>query len=147
MNFAALLSAIGFAAIKNEAQAAARKMSRRFAFGIAVGILALTAVGFAVAAFTVWLAGELGVIEALLIVAGIMLVLAVIVQLVGSALDRRGRPAARIIYRAAPPPPPPMAPLAEAGAEEAVPPGSELGAMAVVAVVGFVLARTLFRRR
>ena len=141
MNFGSLFGALGIAAIKSEAQAAARKLGRRLAFGVATGILAAAAVGFAVAAFTVWLADELGTIWALLVVAAILVALAILVQVIGSSLERRP-PAARA-YR-----PPPITPLAGvAPAADDVPPGSEIGAMAVVAALGFLLARQLFRRR
>lgn len=141
MNFTALLSAVGFAAIKGQAQAAARAMGRRFAFAFATGLLAATAVGFGIAAFTVWLAGEIGTIWALLVVAGILLVLAVIVQLVGASL---GRPRRRAPAYA---PPPRLADVSPDPDADVPPAGSEAGAMAIVAVIGFLLARQLFRRR
>lgn len=142
MNFTALLSAVGFAAIKSQAQAAARTMGRRFAFAFATGLLAVAAVGFGIAAFTVWLAGEIGTIWALLVVAGILLVLAIIVQVVGASLDRTPRRAAAYA------PPPRLADIPPPDREADIPPpGSEVGAMAIVAVIGFLLGRQLFRRR
>jgi hypothetical protein len=142
MNFTTLLSALGFAAIKSQAQAAARTMGRRFAFAFATGLLTATAIGFGIGAFTVWLAGEIGTIWALLVVAGILLLLAVIVQVIGASLDKPRRRAAA--YAPAPPRRADVSPDPDAAVP---PPGSEVGAMAVVAVIGFLLARQLFRRR
>jgi hypothetical protein len=144
MNFASLLSTFGLAAVKAEARAAAQKFGRQAAIAAATGLLVLTAIGLALAALTVWLAGEVGTIWALLIVAGGLLVIAAILQLVVRLSDRR-RPA----YRAARMPPPGFTgpPFGAAPASgEAPPPGSVIGSAAVVALVGFLLARQLSKK-
>jgi hypothetical protein len=145
MNFASLLSTFGLAAVKAEARAAAQKFGRQAAIAAATGLLVLTAIGLALAALTVWLAGEVGTIWALLIVAGGLLVVAAILQLVVRLSDRR-RPA----YRAAQMPPPGFAGspfgAAPAAGGEAPPPGSVIGSAAVVALVGFLLARQLGKK-
>jgi hypothetical protein len=145
MNFASLLSTFGLAAVKAEARAAAQKFGRQAAIAAATGLLVLTAIGLALAALTVWLAGEVGTIWALLIVAGGLLVVAAILQLVVRLSGRR-RPA----YRAAQMPPPGIAGspfgAAPAAGGEAPPPGSVIGSAAVVALVGFLLARQLGKK-
>jgi hypothetical protein len=133
-----LLATLGLAALKVEARAIGRRLRVRIAAGAITGILLLTALGFGVAAFTAWLAGEIGVIAALLVVAGIMLLLALIVQVIARlALSRRSAA-------------PPSRPVAERGDvasdTDAPSPGSELGSVAVVALVGYLLARQMSRR-
>ncbi len=132
-----LVRAAGIAALKNEAQATARRVGRNVALGAAFGVLVLLAFGFALAAFTVWLAGEIGTIPALGVVALAFLVLAIAVRLIAtlSAKPRRRRE-----------PPPAFAEPLRAAASGAPPMGSELGSMAVIAIVGFILARELSRK-
>src|SRR5438874_1131265 len=132
MGFGSLFGAIGLATLKAEIRAA----GRRLAIAAVSGVLLVIAICFAVAAFTMWLAGEIGTVAALLAVAGGFLVLALIVQAV--ARLAAGRPPRRR-PRA---PPPPRSPLAgePPPVDEPVPPGSELGVVATVAVVGFLLA-------
>ena len=143
-----LLAALGVAAIKNQAKASARRAARRMAFAAATGLLVVLAFGFALAAFTVWLAGELGAIAALSIVAAGALGLALIVYVAG----RAGEPTRPRPYGAAAAPSPLAAAAAagaEAGAEtgeEGPPAGSAVGSMAVIALVGFILAQQLSRR-
>jgi uncharacterized YccA/Bax inhibitor family protein len=141
-----LLAALGVAAIKNEAKASARRAARRMAFAAATGLLVVLAFGFALAAFTVWLAGAVGAIAALSIVAAGALVLALIVHVAGKA----GEPARSRSYGAAAGPLGAAAAAgAEAGAEageEGPPAGSTVGSMAVIALVGFILAQQLSRR-
>jgi hypothetical protein len=71
MNVGSLLAALGFAVVKAEAQGAARRLGRRVVVVALTGLLLATAVGFAIAAFAVWLAREVGTIAALSIVAGV----------------------------------------------------------------------------
>ncbi len=101
------------------------------------------AVAFAVAAFAVWLAGKIGTVWALIAMAALFLGVMLIVQ--GVAWLAFGRP-----RRAPPSPPPPVSPVAasaEASGEEgAVPPGSEIGAVAIVALIGFLLGRQMLQR-
>lgn len=142
MNLGALLSVVGLAAVKAEAKATARRMGRQAAVAGVTALLLLAAIGLALAALTVWLAGEVGTIWALLIVAGGLVVIAAIVQIAVRLADGR-RPSRRPFV--APPPPPMGDPLRGAGVEEP-PAGSALGAVAAVAVVGFLLARQLLRK-
>ena len=135
MKLASALGAIGLAALKAEIRAA----GRRIAIAAISGLLLALAACFAIAACTVWLAGMIGTIWALLVMAALFLVLMLIVQGVARlALGRRRRP----------PPPPPLSPAAagEAPTEDAVPPGSEIGAVAIVALIGFLLARQMLQR-
>ena len=132
MKLASALGAIGLAALKAEIRAA----GRRIAIAAISGLLLSAAACFALAACTVWLAGVIGTIWALLVMAALFLVLLLIVQGVARlALGRRRRP-------------PPLSPAAagEGPTEEAVPPGSEIGAVAIVALVGFLLARQMLPR-
>jgi hypothetical protein len=142
MKLSSALGAIGLAALKAEIRAA----GRRIAIAALSGLLLFAAVGFAVAAFTVWLSGEIGTVWALVVMAGIFLLLLLIVQAVAqlAAGPRRRR-------RRPPPPPPSPPPAAAGGADpqaspEGVPPGSEIGSVGVVALLGFLLGRQLLQR-
>jgi hypothetical protein len=154
MNFTSLLSAMGLAAVKAEARRAAQNFGKQAAIAGATALLVLTAVGLALAALTVWLSGEVGTIWALLIVAGGLLVIAAVLQLVVRMGNRK--PAT---YRRAwtPPPsftatagdagvPPPGGVSFSATTGEAPPMGSVIGSAAVVAIVGFILARQLGKK-
>jgi hypothetical protein len=143
MNFGSLLAALGLAAVKAEARLVARRVGRRLAVAIATGVLVLTAAGFALAAFAVWLAGEVGTIEALALIAVGLIVIALLVQAIAWLANRPGEP----IRRRRTPPPPPLADSLGAADSDAPPPGSALGSVAVVGLVGFLLGRQLFRRR
>jgi hypothetical protein len=148
MNLTSLLSAMGLAAVKAEARRAAQNFGKQAAIAGATALLVLTAAGLALAALTIWLAGEVGTIWALLIVAGGLLVIAAILQLVVRAQSRK--PAG---YRRAWTPPPSFTATSDPGAPppggvsfsattgEAPPTGSVLGSAAIVAIVGFILAR------
>ncbi len=139
MPFGPLLAALGVAAIKSEVRATARRVGRRVALGAVTALLMLLAFGFALAAFAVWLSGEVGAVVALIIVAAGALVLALIIRGVAMLADRQ-RP-----YR--PATAPPLAEtLAGEGAGEEPPAGSAMGSMAVVALVGFILAQRLIKR-
>jgi len=138
MGFNSLLGAIGLAALKAEIRAA----GKRAAVAAISGLLLLTALCFAIAALAVWLVGEIGAIWALLVIAGGFLVLALIVQ--GVARLTADRPRYRPPpVRPAPSSPPPVEPQP---ANRTVPPGSEIGTVAIVALVGFLLARQMLRR-
>ena len=132
MKFGSALGAIGLAALKAEIRAA----GRRIAIAAVSGVLLAVAVCFAIAAFTVWLAGKIGTVWALLVMAALFLVLMLIVQAVTRlATGRRRRP---------PPPPGPV--MAEPPPTEEMPPGSEIGTVAIVALLGFLLARQMAQR-
>lgn len=139
MPFGPLLAALGVAAIKSEVRATARRIGRQVALGAVTALLMLLAFGFALAAFTVWLSGEVGSVIALIIVAAGALVLALIIRGIAMLSDRQ-RP-----YRTAAAPPIADT-LAGEDAGEAPPAGSAMGSMAVVALVGFILAQRLFKR-
>src|SRR5581483_6549214 len=133
MKLGSALGAIGLAALKAEIRAA----GRRIAIAAMSLVLLAVAVAYAVAALTVWLAGKIGTVWALVAMAGLFLVLMLIVQGVARLATGRRRP-----------PPPPSQPaepatVAPPGAEEPVPPGSEIGAVAVVALIGFLLGRQM----
>jgi Putative Actinobacterial Holin-X, holin superfamily III len=135
MNVGSLLAALGFAVVKAEAQRAARRLGRNVAVAALTGLLLATAVAVAIAAFAVWLAGEVGTIAALSMIAGGLVVLAGVVQGI-ARIASSPRPA---------PPPPPIAERAVGPLGEP-PPGSVLGSLAVVALVGFLLVRQILRR-
>ena len=138
MKLASALGAIGLAALKAEIRAA----GRRIAIAAISGLLLAAAACFGLAACTVWLAGVIGTIWALLVMAALFLGLMLIVQGVARlALGRR--------RRRPPPPAPPPSPAVAGEApptEGAVPPGSEIGAVAIVALIGFLLARQMLPR-
>jgi len=151
MNLASLLSAMGLAAVKAEARAAARNVGKQAAIAAATGLLVLTALGFALAALTVRLAGEVGTIWALLIVAGGLLVIAAIVQIAVRMANRRPATYRRAYgpspsFTSNPGAPPPGGVSFSATTGEAPPTGSILGSAAVVAVVGYILARQFGRK-
>jgi hypothetical protein len=135
MGLGSLLSAIGLAALKAEIRAA----GQRIAVAVISGLLLLTAVCLAIAGLAVWLAGEIGTVKALFAIAGGFLVLALIVQVVARLASGRQR------YRPPPPRPVPPGPAAAEAppADATIPPGSEIGAVAIVALVGFLLARQM----
>ncbi len=143
MNLGAVLSALGLAAVKAEARAAARRIGRQAAIAGVTAILLLAAIGLALGALTVWLSGEVGTIWALLIVAGGLVVIAAIVQIV-ARLAARPRPGVRPFVAA--PPPPPIAGTWPPGEGPEAPMGSMIGAAAIVAVVGYLFARQLKRK-
>ena len=140
MGFGSLLGAIGLAAAKAEIRAAMQRAGRRIAVAAITGFLLFAAICFGMAAFAVWLSGEIGTIGALLGIAGGLVVMALIIAGVARLAGGR-RP-----YRR-PPPPPRPSPMAEPPpAGETLPPGSEIGAMAIVALLGFLVARQMLRR-
>ena len=134
---------LGLDLAKARVRATVRDIVRGVAFGAATILFLLLAFSFGLAAFTVWLAHEIGTVAALgfiglgfLVIAGI--VVAVASSGDGSADGKRPRPQ-------------PIAPavkqeFAETRSEPA-PTGSTLGAMGAVGLVAFLFARQLFRRR
>jgi hypothetical protein len=130
-----LISAIGLAALKDEASSIARRAGNRT---IVVGLLAvvwLTASGFALGALAVWLSHELGVVAACAIIAAALAAVGVAIQL---ALTLRARRKLRDGVRA------PFAGLT-AGTDSARGAGGDLSSVAAVAIVGYLLGRQLFR--
>ena len=123
MAMGSLLAALGTAAVTNGVKASARRAARRAAFAAATGLFLAIAFGFALAALTVYVAGN-------------------------AATD--ARPARARVSAADSPFAAAAAAGVEAGEESAagVPPaGSTVGSMAVIALVGFILAQQLLRKR
>jgi hypothetical protein len=134
MNLGPLLTAVGLAAITSEARGTARK--GHIAVSVATGLLFVTAAGFALWALTGWLANELGTTGALSIVATGLALLGFGVLGLASLLDKRRSKSSQL--------PRPLADLAQA-LEAGGHPGSELMAVTVVALIGFLLARQVGR--
>jgi hypothetical protein len=133
MNVGSRLVALGFAAVKAEAQHRASRLGRQVMLAVLTGLLLVLAVGFAVAAFTVWLAGEVGTFWALAIPAAVLLVLAGIVQGIARIASSRRttrRPMPRLTITEG---------IAMLDGEQQS--GSTLVSMTVVALVGFLLAQ------
>lgn len=128
-----LISAIGFSALKTEVTNAAERTGRRAGLYGLAAVLWLTAFGFLLAALAVWLTRLWGPIAAYAVVAAGLAVAALIVHLV-VALSARRRPQSD--FSAA------LAGLA-APTGTAAGPGSDIGALAVVAVVGWLLGRRM----
>ncbi|MEJ0011068.1 MAG: hypothetical protein WDM94_00305 [Bauldia sp.] len=122
-----LISAIGFAALKEEI----RRATRRAILATVAIVLWLIALGFLLAAFTVWLASVVGPIIACAIIAGVFIVIALIIQ-ISLALTKRNRQA--------------TAPLAGIAASGAMPELGVAGAIAGAALVAYLLGRQFFRR-
>ena len=144
MKLAGILKAaeLGARLARHEVKAAVARAVRNAAFGAALAILAVLAFGFALAAFTVWLAGEIGAVPALGYIALGFLVLAVVVYVIWRVSmgggQRRRRPEASPLAAAL------DGESRESGQEP--PAGSALGSLGVVALVGFLMARQMFRR-
>ena len=131
-----LISAIGFAALKGEASNLARDVGRRAAVvALIVGIW-VASFGFALGSLAVWLSHELGVVAACAIMAAALAVIGIGVQL-AVVLSARHKPSGGF-----------KSPLGEIGSNgigAALPGGTNVSAMAVVAVAGYLLGRQLFR--
>jgi hypothetical protein len=128
-----LISTIGLSALKNQVTSAAERTGRRAGLYALAAVLWLTAFGFLLAALAVWLTRLWGPIAAYAVVAAGLAVVALIVHLI-IALSARRQPqsdfGAALAGLAAP-----------AGAPAG--PGSDIGALAVVAVVGWLLGRRM----
>jgi hypothetical protein len=131
-----LISAVGFAALKGEAQAAIQRTTRRIFLYLVAMMLWVAAFGFAVAALAVWLSDKLGPIAACAIIAGAFAVVGLIIVAVLAAGDRRRaeRPGS------------PLPNLAATAASAPIPDIGTLGTLAAVGIVGVLLGRWLFRR-
>jgi len=134
-----LISAIGLAALKSEISAMAERAGRRAILYVLIVVLWLTALGFAVATFTIWLSGQLGAIAACGIIAAALAVLGLALQL-GLTLSAR--------RRSRPQPPSIDMLLAELGksAGGAATDAGPLGPLALVAVLGWLLGRQMGRK-
>ncbi len=142
MLISALLRAgnLGIDLAKGRAKANVRHIARQAAVGAAVGLFLILAFSFGLAAFTVWLAAEIGVVPALGFIGLGFLVIAALVLALAAATDKRRRRVA--------PQPIATAMKQEFAAVEAEPPppGSAVGAMGVVALMAFLFARQVLRR-
>ena len=133
-----LISTIGLAALKGEITAAASRAGKRSALYFVAAIAWLVALGFLVAALTIWLSNWLGPIAACGIIAGVLIVVGVAIQ-VGLAITSRRRD------------PPAVDPLAALGAPAAAgaavqAAGGTLGSLALIAVIGWLLGRQATRK-
>ncbi|HET7716780.1 MAG TPA: hypothetical protein VFK86_14235 [Bauldia sp.] len=141
---AALLRAgsLGLDLAKGRAKAQARRFARQAAVGAATLLFLILAFSFGLAAFSVWLAREIGTIPALGFIGLGFLVVAVAIAGISALTDERRRKSPR------------QQPIAAAmkqefaseEGEDPAPAGSAVGAMGIVALIGFLLARQLFRR-
>jgi hypothetical protein len=130
-----LISALGLAALKGEATAAAQRAARRTAAWVAIGILWVAAVGFLIAALTIWLAGWLGGIAACVIIAAAFVVIGLIVQIAMAMTSRRRQ---RTEFNLSAPG------LSASGSASG--PATDIGALAVIAVVGWLLGRQMTKK-
>ncbi len=121
-----LISAIGFAALKEEI----RRVARRAILSTVAIVLWLIALGFLLAAFTVWLASVVGPIIACAIIAGVFIVVALVIQ-ISLAVTKRRRAA--------------TAPLAGIAASGMAPELGTIGLIGGVALVALLLGRQFFR--
>jgi hypothetical protein len=130
-----LISAIGLTALRDEAAAAAQRAGKRTALYVLVAILWLVALGFLVAALTVWLAGLFGAVAACVIIAAALVVVGLAVQ-IGLMLTSRRRRRSEINLS--------LPGLSATGSATGT--GSDIGALAVVAIVGWLLGRQMTRK-
>jgi ABC-type glycerol-3-phosphate transport system permease component len=127
-----------------------RYLARQTVLGVVLLVLLLLAFGFGLAAFTVWLAFQIGTIPALAFTGLGFLVAAGVVVLVAKATHpkRRRTPTPRPIadtVKQAFTAPEAEAPAAGSSAASSV--GSTAGAMLLVVLVGYLLARQLGGRK
>ena len=130
-----LISAIGLAALKGEVSAILQRATRRALLMTIVLLLWLATFGFTIATLAVWLSAELGPIAACGIIAAGFAVVGLAIQ-VCLALSARRRRRARV-------PPGPRVATNPGGSPNAN--AGNLGALAIVAVAGYLLGRRLFR--
>ena len=131
-----LISTIGLTALKNDVTAAAERAGRRAGLFAVAGLLWLTAFGFLLTALAVWLTRLWGPIAAYAAVGGGLAVAALVVHLILTISARRKPQPAFPAFNAglsglAPPP------------GVAAAPGGDIGALAVVAVLGWLLGRRM----
>jgi hypothetical protein len=132
-----LISTIGLSALGNEVADAAGRTGRRAGLYVAAGVLWLTALGFLLAALTIWLTSLWGAIAACAAVAGALAVIALVLHLV-IAMSARRRPQADFSAL--------LAGLSAPAGPSAGPGGGDLGALAIVALVGWLLGRRITGR-
>lgn len=130
-----LISSLGFAALKGEVSAVAERAGKRAGLYVLAGVLWLTALGFLVAALTIWLASRFGGIAACAILAAALAALGLIVQVV-LMMGARRKPTPRPEINL-------NVPGLGATASGAT---SDIGALAVVAVVGWLIGRQMSKK-
>ena len=139
MTLGGLLKAasVGVALARGRARVAIRNAIKQAVFASIVVVLLVLAFGFGLACFTVWLAREIHTVPALGFIALGFLVIAIIVYIIWR-VSGQPAPARR------------RSPIADAFDERKAgqepPPGSALGSLAVVAFVGYLMGRQLFRK-
>ena len=131
-----LISAIGFAALKGEASALARGVGRRATVVALLAAIWVTSFGFALGSLAVWLSHELGVVAACAIIAAGLAVIGLGVQL-AVVLSARRKPSGG--FKSS------LGEIGSNGIGAALPGGTNVSAMAVVAIAGYLLGRQLFR--
>jgi hypothetical protein len=130
------LTALSVSAVKGQVAATAKRIARRVALGTFAGILWLIVLAFALAAFTVWLAGEIGTVAALAWIAGGFAVVAILIH-IGLAVTAKRKPKAKLEAHF-------EASADGKGAEMDV---SAVGSLAIFAAIGFLLGRMVNRRK
>jgi hypothetical protein len=135
-----LISGLGFAALKNEAAAMAERAGKRAALYTLAGILWLVALGYLVAAFTIWLSSELGAIAACAIVAAALAAVGLILQ-VSLAMTAKRRKRAEVSVSI-----PGFTATDTAPGGSASGSGGDIGALAFVAVIGWLLGRQMTKK-
>lgn len=126
---------LGAGMARQEARDAVARVARQAAFAVVVMTFVFLAFCFALGAFTVWLAREIGTVQALGLIALGFLVLAAIVY----GISRMGGDKPRSTRRT-------FAVEVEEDTDKEHTPGSTVASLAVVVLVGFTLAQQLFRR-
>lgn len=135
MSLGSIISGLGFAALKSEVSAAAERAGKRAGLYVLLGVLWLAALGFLFAALTIWLTQMFGGIAACTIIAAALAVLGLVVQVVLMVGARRRRPARSEVNL--------NIPGLNATATGAP---TDIGALAVVAIVGWLIGRQMTRK-
>lgn len=131
-------ASIGATFARSRVKTAIRNAVKQAVFASIVLVLLLLAFGFGLGCLVVWLSHEIGAVPALGFVALGFLVLAMIVYVIWRISSGGAAPAAR------------RSPISDAFEErkggQEPPPGSALGSLAVVALVGYLMGRQVFRK-
>jgi hypothetical protein len=135
-----LISGLGLVALRNEARAMAERAGKRAALYALAAILWLVALGYLVAAFTIWLSSELGAIAACAIVAAALAAVGLIVQVsLAMSAGRRKRAEGSVSL-------PGFAATDPASDASGSGSGGDIGVLAFVAVIGWRLGRQMTRK-
>ncbi|MCP4385430.1 MAG: phage holin family protein [Hyphomicrobiales bacterium] len=128
---------LGVGLARQEAKDTIARAVRQAALAVVVLSFLLLAFGFALGAFAVWLSREIGTVHALGFIAlGFVILAAILYGISRTGGDRKPKSAREQLADS----------LAESDESEESQPGSTVASLAVVALVGFTLARQLFRR-